>query len=382
MASDKSQETIVIIGAGIIGLAISLRIQSLLSRDHSASRRPDVLLVAREWPTSIPGAPIHHSADYASMWAGAHVRPIPATTPQLKREATWLKRTVSELARQVESDPHIGITQTLGIEYLDTPSDGYRQQTKETFEESTGLSGYRSLSKSEMPEGVELGFEYNTFCINSPVYCANLLRKFLAQGGKTLGRDLKSEWEAFAVHPNVKLVINASGTGFNDTKYFPTRGQTVVTTLTQATKTVTRQHKDGRWSFIIPRFFDGGSIMGGTKQQDDWQTEPDENTRQVLLKDGSDLIPYAVEGASRDAVQPLGIIADVVGRRPTREGGARLEVEEKQIIGYDKQSRAGQVLHAYGVGGRGFEVGWGVADEVAEMASRLLPVLNTSRSKL
>lgn len=122
--------------------------------------------------------------------------------------------------------------------------------------------------------------------------------------------------------------------------------------------------------------------MGGTKQQDDWQTEPDENTRQVLLKDGSDLIPYAVEGASRDAVQPLGVIADVVGRRPTREGGARLEVEEKQIIGYDKQSRAGQALHAYGVGGRGFEIGWGVADEVAEMASRLLPVLNTSRSKL
>ena len=28
------------------------------------------------------------------MWAGAHVRPIPASTPQLKREAQWLKETV------------------------------------------------------------------------------------------------------------------------------------------------------------------------------------------------------------------------------------------------------------------------------------------------
>ena len=184
-----------------------------------------MLLVAREWPTSIPGAPITHSADYASMWAGAHVRPIPASTPQLKREARWLKETVSEFGRQLASEPWGGIARTLGVEHLEAPPAEYSQQTAQSFEAETGIAGYRVLGRDEVPEGVQLGFEYPTFCVNSPVYCANLLRKFIARGGKTLHRDLRTEWEAFAVRPNVRFVVNASGIGFGDPKCFPTRGE-------------------------------------------------------------------------------------------------------------------------------------------------------------
>lgn len=183
-----------------------------------------MLLVAREWPSSIPGAPARHSADYASMWAGAHVRPIPATTPQLRREAAWLRRAVAEFSRQVEAEPWCGVTRTPGVEYLEAPDQGYRQQTKETFERETGLGGYRKLAPAEVPEGVVLAYEYDTFCINSPVYCEHLLRKFLLQGGKTLKKDLRSEWEAFTLRNDVILVVNASGTGFGDAKSFPTRG--------------------------------------------------------------------------------------------------------------------------------------------------------------
>lgn len=211
------------LSAGVIGLSCALRLQSLLSQFHQG-RDVEVLIVAREWPTSIPGAPPKHSPDYASMWAGAHVRPIPATSPQLKREAKWLKQTVAEFGRQLDSEPGVGITRTLGIEYLDAPPAEYKQQTEQTFESETGISGYRLLDPTQVPVGVELGYEYPTFCVNSPVYCANLLRKFIAQGGKTLGRDLKSEWEAFSVCPNVKFVVNANGTGFGDDKCFPTRG--------------------------------------------------------------------------------------------------------------------------------------------------------------
>lgn len=183
-----------------------------------------LLLVAREWPGSIPGAPGQHSVDYASMWAGAHVRPIPASTAQLRHEAKWLKQAVAEFKRQTAQEPACGVTGTQGVEYLESPDQGYQRQDAKSFENESGLSGYRKLSQSELPDDVALGFEYETFCINSPFYCETLLRKFLLGGGKTLKHDLKSEWEAYALAENVSFVVNASGVGFGDPKCFPTRG--------------------------------------------------------------------------------------------------------------------------------------------------------------
>jgi hypothetical protein len=62
-----------------------------------------ILVVAKELPIlSFAGGA---SANHASIHAGAHVRPIPAYTPELGREARWLKRcarslSVSQVARQ------------------------------------------------------------------------------------------------------------------------------------------------------------------------------------------------------------------------------------------------------------------------------------------
>lgn len=182
-------------------------------------------MVAREWPASFPGSPKIHSVDYASMWAGAHVRPIPASTPQLKREARWLKRSCAEFAAISEKEPWAGLTRVRGAEYLEAPSKAYLDLNEETFASEAGLPGYRQLDKTELPEGVSFGYEYETFCINSPVYCLHLLRKFILRGGKTLSRDMRAEKEAFYLRPNVLFVINASGTGFGDPKCFPTRGE-------------------------------------------------------------------------------------------------------------------------------------------------------------
>lgn len=151
----------------------------------------NVLLVSREWPNSIPGSPSYHSADYASMWAGAHVRPIPATTPQLRREGKWLRETVAEFGILVEAEPWCGITRTMGVELLEDPDTGYQKQTAESFAEETSLPCYRKWGDSELPMDINLGFEYETYCVNSPMYCQSLLRKFILRGGKTLHRDLK-----------------------------------------------------------------------------------------------------------------------------------------------------------------------------------------------
>ncbi|KAM3448262.1 hypothetical protein MY3296_007945 [Beauveria thailandica] len=368
--------TVVVIGAGILGLSSALKIQeAITARKASGEGQLQVLLVSREWPSSIPGSPSKHSPNYASMWAGAHVRPIPATTAQLRREAGWLKQTVAEFGSQLQTEPWSGITRTLGIELLEAPDDGYQKQDANSFSEETGLLRYRKWSEVELPENVVLGYEYETYCVNPPVYCQSLLRRFILRGGRTLKRDLKTEWEAFGLQKDVVLVVNASGTGFGDPKYFPTRGQTVVTDMDDATKTVTRQHKDGTWSFIIPRFFSGGTIVGGTKQPGDWSAEPDADTRATLLAGGRKLRQFASSlGSKSDNVS---VIADVVGRRPTREGGMRIELERQAVSG-----RQSAVLHAYGAGGRGYEIGWGVANEVAQLVNKFLTEESSLASKL
>lgn len=57
------------------------------------------------------------------------------------------------------------------------------------------------------------------------------------------------------------------------------------------------------------------------------------------------------------------VLADIVGRRPAREGGVRLEVEERE---------GNKVVHAYGAGGRGYEISWGVGSEVLELIKGVL----------
>lgn len=159
------------------------------------------------------------------MWAGAHVRPIPVNgDAQLEREACWLKHTCQHFSRQVKAEPWCGVTALRGREYLEAPPEGYVRQTAESFAHETALPGYRQLSGRELPDGVKVGFEYDTYCVNSPLYCANLLKTFLLRGGRTVQRHLATEAEGFAVCENVKLVVNASGFGFGDPACFPTRG--------------------------------------------------------------------------------------------------------------------------------------------------------------
>lgn len=217
------QRTVVVIGAGIIGLTTAIRLLDTLDPSQYS-----IAIVAQEWPTSIPGTPIEHSVNYASMWAGAHVRPIPASTPQLKREAAWLKETVGVFRDQVENSSMIGVTKCKGIELLEAPPKEYSEQTKDSFTAQSGLLNYRRLDGSELPEDVKIGYEYETYCLHAPVYCASLLRFFIVRGGQCLKRQLSNVWEAYSLLEGVALVVNASGSGFGDPKYFPTRGMSAL----------------------------------------------------------------------------------------------------------------------------------------------------------
>lgn len=81
--------------------------------------------------------------------------------------------------------------------------------------------------------------------------------------------------------------------------------------------------------------------------------------RKTLLSNAAKWFPFASDG-----VQTFDVVKDIVGRRPAREGGFRLQAETIGVVGVDGNRRTGNVVHAYGMGGRGVELSWGVAEDV------------------
>ncbi|KAI3300237.1 hypothetical protein DTO002I6_960 [Penicillium roqueforti] len=331
-----SKDTIVVIGAGVIGLSTALCIQQYLTPAQS------ILLVARDFPSET-------SVNYASPWAGAHYRPVPGSSPQALKEANQAQRTYEWLKRTAADEPGAGIQFLDGVEHLEAPPPEYLDQLS-VRNVYSHLDKFQLLGKEEVPAGVGWGVKYGTYVINSPVYCAHLLRKFILKGGEARRYTLANLKEAFSMAGNVKTVVNCSGTGFEDPKSFIIRGQTCLV-RNPVSKTITRQNTDGSWSFCIPRPLEGGTIIGGTKEPNNWDPNPSLETRHRLLDNASKWFPFTPESGGQ-----FDVIRDIVGRRPAREGGLRIEAEKLADDRY--------VVHGYGAGGRGFELSRGIAEDI------------------
>ncbi|KAH8425189.1 FAD-dependent oxidoreductase [Aspergillus melleus] len=332
-------ETIVVIGAGVIGLSTALRIQQHLQPCQS------ILLVARDFPNTT-------SLNYASPWAGAHYRPVLGSSPQFLKEEAQAQRTYEHFKILAAQEPGSGVQSLEGIEHLESPPAEYLDETS-VRNSYAHLDGFRRLSPKELPGPVKWGASYQTFVINSPVYCAHMLRQFVLKGGQTKEYTLASVMEAFHLAENVKTVVNCSGIGFGDPKSFIIRGQTCLV-RNPCNVTLTRQNSDGTWSFCIPRPLSGGTIIGGTKQPHNWDPNPSIEIRSQVLANAAKWFPFTPESEGK-----FDVIRDIVGRRPAREGGMRIEAE--------KVSDDRFVVHAYGAGGRGYELSWGVAGDVVKL---------------
>ncbi|KAK3394340.1 amino acid oxidase [Podospora didyma] len=353
-------EHIVVIGAGVIGLSAAL---SLQDAGHS------VTIIARDFPGPAETMDAVQHINYTSPWGGAHNRWVPPhpTTGENAREHAMALTTFARM-RTLSDTPSTagatGISFMKGIEYLEGPVLPAEYVALDA--DKLSLPAFRVLDWTEFPDKrVQWGCEYDTWCVNPMVYCCFLLRRFVFRGGKIVRRELRSPLEVFALSPEKdlgisapppKVVVNASGNGFGgssgDDGLFITRGQTVLVANTSVA-TVTRQNADGGWTFCVPRNYEGGTIIGGTKEPDNWDPNPSPEVRETLLKTFAATYPQIL-----DEKGGFTVIRDIVGRRPTRKGGLRLEGEAVQGGGF--------VMHAYGLGGRGYELSWGVAEGVVE----------------
>ncbi|KAH9906321.1 FAD dependent oxidoreductase [Xylariomycetidae sp. FL2044] len=338
---------VVVLGAGVIGLSSALRAQADGHR---------VTIVARDFPSGFETIDGNSQINYTSPWGGAHNRLVPPSNAYEQREHAMALKTFAHMRSVHARHPEAGITFMKGIEYIEKPNATYRALTEDKASRELGMEEFRLLGEQELPEGVEWGCEYETWCVNSMVYCSFMLRRFAYLGGKVVKREVRDPTEVFGMRDlgaPVDVVVNASGNGFGDPNVFITRGQTCLV-ANHCPATVTRQNADGSWTFSVPRNFEGGTVIGGTKEPNNWDPNPSPEVRETLLKDFAATYPQILDGDGKYRV-----IRDIVGRRPTRKGGMRLE---KELVDGNKC-----VIHAYGLGGRGYELSWGVAGGVASL---------------
>ncbi|OAG15238.1 hypothetical protein CC77DRAFT_1025005 [Alternaria alternata] len=327
MTSQTDDQHVLVMGAGVIGLTTSL----VLSHAYPNAK---ITVVAKHFPGD-------RSIEYTSPWAGANWSSMANDNGPLEKYDEVTFRRFGELVdgKEVFGCQTLKAGETKGIDgvngggneaglgrmgmwgVFDAPIEETGLLTKETgkvwYDQLVG--GLRNLGESELPKGATFGLDYpSTFRINTQVYLQWLQVQALNKGITLVRRHYPSVSDVLADHPSTTLLINCTGIGslnlsdIKDTNLYPTRGQTLL--VAEPKKPITRMYEmerriDPTTTYVFPRPLGGGVILGGSRQENDWSAEWDEELGQDIMKRCCELCPEL--GKPED----LQIIAKNVGLR-------------------------------------------------------------------
>ncbi|KAL6152939.1 hypothetical protein ACJBU6_08106 [Exserohilum turcicum] len=377
MADSSATQHILVLGAGVIGLTTSL----VLAHTYPSAK---ITVVAKHFPGD-------RSIEYASPWAGANWSSMAKDNGPLEK---YDQVTFNRFGELIDGKPVFGC-QTLkagetknseggnaGNEIglgrmgmwavFDAPIEDagiLTEQTGKVWYDSL-VGGLRNLGKEELPADAVFGFEVpQTFRINTQVYLQWLQQQALCKGITLVRRHYTSVAELLQDLPSTTLLINCTGLGslhltdIRDETLYPTRGQTLL--VAEPKTPINRMYfrsahrLDPTTTYVFPRALGGGVILGGSRQDNDWSEEWDEQLCQQIMQRCCALCPEL--GRPED----LQVIAKNVGLRPSRKGGMRIETETgKWNV---------PVVHCYGHAGAGFQSSWGSAERVLELVQNIFP---------
>ncbi|KAJ5340415.1 nucleotide-binding domain-containing protein [Penicillium brevicompactum] len=326
-----------IIGSGIIGLLSALTLTDAGYR---------VTIVARDLPGD-------ETQDWASPWAGVSIYPHPDVGGHSLQTENF--KYFWALAHR---DPTSGVQVVKATEYYDDRDDDSSIWYK------TMVPRYRRIANHNLPEGVKLGFTYTSMTINPQFLLPWIQKQLKDRGVKFIRRTLSSIDEAKRI-TGAKVMVHASGLGAltlaNDENVEAIRGQTMfVTTDFEELK----MHQGSHYTYVIPRMFTNGAIIGGVSQPGSSDRNVDESLRSDILR----RVGKLTEGKIGAIDLEIDVQKDIVAFRPGRKGGYRLETD-------------GQTVHAYGFAGLGYIFSYGVALKVRELVD-LVASPDKSRSRL
>lgn len=148
-----------------------------------------------------------------------------------------------------------------------------------------------------------------------------------------------------------------------DATIIPARGQIVVVRNSPGAMFTVSGTDDGEDEvcYIMERAAGGGTILGGTYQKGSWESQPDSNTAQRIMKRAIEICPTLVKEGQ--GVEGLDVVRHGVGLRPLRKDGVRIEKEK--IDGT-------WVVHNYGHGGFGYQSSYGYSQGAVDLVEEVL----------
>lgn len=175
--------------------------------------------------------------------------------------------------------------------------------------------------------------------------------------GINLHRQRINHIDQARLSKDVAAVFNCTGLGsyylggVEDKSMYPTRGQTVL--VEQPIRPLERMYfrsprrVDNNTTYVFQRPLGGGVVLGGCRQDGNWDAKPDPEFAKDIMKRCCALAPEL--GNPED----LKVIKHGVGLRPGRKNGPRIELEQRE--GNEL------VVHNYGAAGAGYQASWQVS---------------------
>jgi D-amino-acid oxidase len=275
---------------------------------------------------------------------------LPSGTEPLDDVVRWARSTLTELTRLADEndEPRGGragvrvLPGTLLQRLGPAPEPGWAPLVADAL---------RLTPVHHPAPGYAFGHRLSAPVVDLPRYLAHLQRRLEAAGGTLTRLPL-------AALPTRGVVVNCTGVAARalaaDPSVRPVRGQVAIVADPGLGEWWVDESPEHLTS-VVPRGTD--VVIGGTLDDGDWDTTPDDATARHLLDRAADLVP-ALRGAP--------VIAHRVGLRAARPT-ARVEVERRPTADDPDHVR----VHCYGLGGSGMTVSWGCAGDVVTLVGSL-----------
>lgn len=314
---------IIVVGAGVIGLTSA---HVLSAHGHR------VRVLARAMPP-----------ETTSNQAGAFWFPFLTGMPANHEAAlSWAKRTYDRLLREAGEGSTPGLARRTVVAAL--PEAAGEPWWAEH------VSGCRRATAAELG-GAADGRAFESIVIEPDRYLRHLVDALEQRGVVFEVTEFASLDDALG---HTDVVVNCTGLGArtlcDDEAVYPARGQ-IVRAAPVSLEAVTVAPADAHGPvYLVPRSTD--LVLGGTKQEHDWDTQPRDADTQAILARCRRAAP---------ATGDVQVLETRVGLRPCRDA-VRLEAERRP---------AGSIVHNYGHGGSGFTLSWGCAEAVGEIVEAI-----------
>lgn len=308
----------VVIGCGVIGLSTAIRLREA---------GVDARIVTADIPENTT------SAVAAAIWYPYKAYPEHSVL-------RWGARTF-EVFERLAANPATGVRMRGGVELRRGPLG------KPWWADA--VPGVRRCGNEELPTGYREGYAFVVPVVEMPVYLRYLMCRFAETGGGIQHRAISGLEDLAA---EARVLVNCAGLGaqriVGDDSLRPIRGQILRVRNPGLESFLLDEDDPEGVTYIVPRATD--CILGGTADEDAWDTEPDPAVSEGILRRCLALEPR-LAGAE--------ILERKVGLRPGRPE-VRLEREDSGAL---------PVVHNYGHGGSGVTLSWGCAEEAARLVA-------------